>query len=283
MAFLARDFDRYLLNDSTILKKMLTDASKLPDYHPIGDALLRIFARNASEMMLLKCCVVNEMEVLEKKEDPFRLDSLRSYILAEYLARELDPLITTLCKMLVKTDGRKTKITPPKGKKDATSPRHSHGDDAIELTLAVELINYLKGDNVQFSNDVILILSFVYEVAKEEVASVDPFNVVNSLLFLRTICPGIIRKSINLQDTTRKSVVNTVRMIQSLVNTAGLMFNFYHQKILGPRDNTYIEDVSLLYNAYCQTMTLAISRSDGAVGRENDMIGRLAISPSAPL
>lgn len=277
---LSRHFDRYLLNDSSTLRKVLNDASKLPDYHPIGDALLRLFSKNASEMMLLKCCVVNEMEIIEKRETPFRIDSLRSYILAEYLSRELDPLITTLFRILTT---KRTKTTPPRGKKDATSPR-SHGDDALELTMAVEIINYLKGEEVQFSTNAILILTFIYEVAKEE-AGVDPFNVLNAILFLRTICPGIIRKAMDksLSETLRKSVVGTIKMLQSIINTNTLMFNFYHQKILGPRDESYCKDIALLYNAYCQTMTLAISRSDGNVGKEEEDDVRLSISPSAPL
>ena len=281
---ISRDFDRYIINDSSILRKILQDCSRLPDYHPIGNALLRLFSKNASEMMLLKCCVVNEMEILKKREDPFRVDSLRSYILAEYLTKELDPLIMTLFKMLTKMD-RKTKTTPPRGKKDATSPRSSHRDDATELALAVEIINYLKGEDVQFSNNVILIMTFIYEVAKEE-DTVDPFNVLNAILFLRTICPGIIRRAMELSDNTiRRSIVGTVKTMQLIVNGNGILFNFYHQKILSPRDDAYCKDIALLYNAYCQTTTLVTSHSD-TIGRREDeeLVGtRLPISPSAPL
>eukprot|EP01111_Echinosteliopsis_oligospora_P013809 TRINITY_DN5048_c0_g3_i1.p1 TRINITY_DN5048_c0_g3~~TRINITY_DN5048_c0_g3_i1.p1 ORF type:complete len:500 (+),score=95.86 TRINITY_DN5048_c0_g3_i1:147-1646(+) len=219
------ELDRVLSNGFEFLEQLCKDT---PPYTDEGKAMAKLlldyFHSDEKKMLyVVLWAITREIERTQKEDVVFRESNVQTELLfsyfymprgRKYLRYLLDPIIHTV-----------SSIVSSESKGDVTNKFANKAEQIIE-SIQGFIIRFTTIDKIP--SDFLKIMRHMRKEMNIKFQAAQTQNIIQSLLFLRVICPAIInpsliREELQITSDMRKGLVWSARILQNLAN--GSMFD----------------------------------------------------------
>lgn len=233
------NFEHQLLHSGEFLREILKKAGQGEDHEKLAKALIAIFTKNNQHNDLIRTCILQEFDLVDKDNIPFRASTIRSYILIDALSVDID----RYCELAVKILAL---VSVP-------------GADVPAVVN--KLIDLYCGDKMNLTGRAKHIFRFIIQECTSRSCSWeersdksdhsdgsddsnftrDPLLILNNLLYLSGVIARVSTKISSRKESERGPIMQALKLFNTMINTKVIRTRLYKGKLTPERAPEYYE------------------------------------------